>query len=268
MHIGEIMEKNLKTMETMQQSSTNKYKCPTCGHMIYDAELLIPTPKGSKKILVNGIGCWCWQTEEMQRILKEQGISHSLDMYERSGIGMRFKQCTFDKFRVFPEVADAFEIVADYAENFNEYRETGTGLILKGKPGCGKTHLAAAIAQELIFKGTIVKFMLTPVLLEEIRKSYNKKYFEGETNILSQLSSVQLLILDDLGAEKPTEWVTEQLFILINKRYEEMKPTIITTNCTGQDLAARIGERTASRLVEVSKIVNIKAGDYRIKKAV
>lgn len=261
------MEMNLKAIQaSMQEHSTKPYKCPECGKLVVDAVMTIPVT--GKRVKVERYGCQCYQKAELDKYLNESDYSHNADIYERSGIGKRFKQCTFESFRLFPDVKDSFDIVADYAECFETYKDKGAGLILKGKPGCGKTHLAAAVSQELIFRGYSVKFILTPVLLEEIRKSFNKKYGEVETDILKQLASVQLLVLDDLGAEKPTEWVIEQLFILINKRYEEMKPTIITTNCTGQELALRIGERTASRLVEVSKIVNIKAGDYRMKKAI
>ena len=74
-----------------------------------------------------------------------------------------------------------------------------------------------------------------------------------------------MLILDDLGAEKPSDWVKEQLYVIINRRYENMLPTIITTNCTMNELKDRIGERTASRIIEMTTPYKITASHSRLK---
>ena len=79
--------------------------------------------------------------------------------------------------------------------------------------------------------------------------------------------SAKLLILDDLGAEKASEWVKEQLYMLVNYRYEHMLPIVVTTNCSGAELEQELGRRTLSRLVEMTKPVNIRASDYRMKLA-
>ena len=71
--------------------------------------------------------------------------------------------------------------------------------------------------------------------------------------------------MDDLGAEKPSDWVSEQLYMIINSRYEDMLPTIITTNCNTKELIERLGERTVSRIIEMTEPVTIKASDYRLK---
>ena len=105
----------------------------------------------------------------------------------------------------------------------------------------------------------------------------NEQYFDradlygykddGDTagKLVQAAETAPLLVLDDLGAEKPTEWVQEQLFIIINKRYEEMLPTLITTNCNMAELIDRIGRRTADRILEMTTPINIKAADYRMK---
>lgn len=237
--------------------------CPECRQTYFDAYLKIP-PSG-KKVLVERIGCLCFQKQEIAEALKDSGISRSKDIFERSGLGKRFRQCTFETFKLYSEIQEAFESVGEYCEHFNIYKEQGTGLLLKGSAGCGKTHLVSALAHQLIFMGHTVKFIMVPVLLENIRQSYNKKNPDDESNIIQELSRVEVLILDDIGSERPTDWVREQLFILVNARYEGMKPTLTTTNCQGKELSDRLGSRTISRLIEASKIINIEAGDYRLR---
>ncbi|HYE81664.1 MAG TPA: ATP-binding protein, partial [Clostridia bacterium] len=180
-----------------------------------DAEITLPI--SGRKVLVKKYGCFCYQSNEIERCLGQEGIARNKDIFEMSGIGKRFKNCSFENFKPYIEVKQAFETVAEYTEKFEFYKEAGIGLILKGGPGCGKSHLAAALCQELIFKGYIVKFALVPIILDDMRKSYGKKPTEGEQDILKQMAEVELLVLDDMGAEKSTPWVIEQMFILINR---------------------------------------------------
>jgi DNA replication protein DnaC len=239
--------------------------CLICGQTCFDAELKIP-PIG-KKVLVERIGCVCYQKQDISECIKNSGKSRSIDIFERTGLGKRFGHCTFETFKIYPEIMEAFETVSDFCENFNELKEKGKGILLKGDAGCGKTHLSSALARQLIFMGHNVKFIMVPVLLENIRQSYNKKNADGESNLIQELSRVELLVLDDIGSERaPSDWVREQLFILINARYENLKPTVVTTNCTGKELSDRLGSRTISRIIETSQVINIEAGDYRLKK--
>lgn len=250
-------------MRNTRESLTEIKTCPECGQKYFSAELLIP-PSG-KRQLVEKIGCLCFQKQEIAEVLKDSGISRSKDIFEKSGLGKKFRQCTFDTFKLYSEIQEAFETVAEYCEHFIEYKDQGTGLLLKGDAGCGKTHLVSALAHHLIFMGHTVRFVMVPVLLENIRQSYSRKPVEGEPNLIQDLSKVDLLVLDDIGSERVTDWVREQLFILINARYEGLKPTVVTTNCQGKELSDRLGGRTISRLIEASKVINIMAGDYRLR---
>ena len=102
-------------------------------------------------------------------------------------------------------------------------------------------------------------------MLREIKSSFdvkNKKYDPLEDT----LNFKGLYILDDVGAEKLSEWVQETFYLIINKRYEEMRPTIITSNFNINDLAQRIGDRTVSRIVEMCDIVELKGKDKRMEK--
>ena len=138
--------------------------------------------------------------------------------------------------------------------------------MLVGPYGCGKTHLAASIVHRCAEFGIAGVFVVVPELLARIRTSYRTGDGKAEA-VIDMAKSAKLLILDDLGAEKASEWVKEQLYMLVNYRYEHMLPTVVTTNCSGAELEQELGRRTLSRLVEMTKPVNIRASDYRMKLA-
>ncbi len=148
------------------------------------------------------------------------------------------------------------------------------GLILAGDNGVGKTHLACSIANKLIENGTPVIYGTLINLLAELRNSYDTDNNISEMEIIKLYENVDLLIIDDLGKEKPSEWGLEKLFTIINSRYENNLPAIITTNYNQNSLVERLslnGEiETAksiiSRLYEMCYLVKIDDIDHRIKK--
>ena len=178
-----------------------------------------------------------------------------------SGIGKRFALRRFDTFNVTQETSRAFTVCKDFCFNFSDTRK---GIRLYGKYGCGKTHLAASIIHELAEQGIAGVFVVVPELLNKIRRSFSNPS-EDTDKIIRTAKEAKLLIMDDLGAEKPSDWVSEQLYMIINSRYEDMLPTIITTNCNTKELIERLGERTVSRIIEMTEPVTIKAIDYRLK---
>jgi DNA replication protein DnaC len=107
-------------------------------------------------------------------------------------------------------------------------------------------------------------FVVVPELLRAIRKGFNQPNDDSD-KLVKLTEEAQLLVLDDLGAEKPSDWVREQLYVIINRRYENMLPTIITTNCTTKELIDKIGQRTVSRIVEMTTPYKITAEDYRLR---
>nr|DAG48747.1 MAG TPA: Replicative helicase [Caudoviricetes sp.] len=182
-----------------------------------------------------------------------------------SGLGDRFKQRRFETFKTDKNTAEA-KLAAERFCNELQSNPKATGLMLVGPYGCGKTHLAASIVHRCAEFGIAGVFVVVPELLARIRTSYRTGDGKAEA-VIDTAKSAKLLILDDLGAEKASEWVKEQLYMLVNYRYEHMLPTVVTTNCSGAELEQELGRRTLSRLVEMTKPVNIRAGDYRMKLA-
>ena len=179
----------------------------------------------------------------------------------KSGLGKRFAQRKFETFKPTQETQSAFDACVAFCDNFTE---DSKGLRLTGNYGCGKTHLTASIIHRLAERGIGGVFVVVPELLRAIRRGYNQQNDDSD-RLVKLTEEAPLLVLDDLGAEKPSDWVREQLYVIINRRYENMLPTIVTTNCTTQELVERVGQRTVSRLIEMTTPIKITAQDYRMR---
>jgi DNA replication protein DnaC len=170
-----------------------------------------------------------------------------------------------------------------FSEEFDP--RDGTGLLLIGKIGTGKTHLAVGIIKELVVrKGIPCLFYDYRELLKQIQNSYNDHVHATELDVLRPVFDAEVLALDELGAVKPTEWAWDTVSLILNTRYNHNRTTIITTNFedqaaagTIQSLSAaraatreetlgdRIGERMRSRLHEMCRIIKLEGLDFRQK---
>lgn len=143
--------------------------------------------------------------------------------------------------------------------------KTKKGIYIHGEIGSGKSHIAWAIKKQVT--GPRVVFWNVPDLMQEIRNDMDRTAYDKmrPEEKLTENSTRFLLILDDIGAEKATEFVAEKLYRIINHRYNEMIPTVFTSNLTLGELAEQIGERCASRIAEMCEIINLTGGDRRLK---
>lgn len=181
-----------------------------------------------------------------------------------------FKDKVFSNFHC-RENAEAF-MAAQRVANEPESK----GLFLYGPPGTGKTHLAAAIVNARLEKGMHAVFVTVPELMADIRCTIGRGH--DTSRLLEIVKDVDLLVMDDMGAERLTDWVIEQLFDLINARSMRKKQTIVTSNYSPSELVARMavrdragkieddlpGHRIVSRLSEMCQKVGMKGKDYRL----
>jgi DNA replication protein DnaC len=147
----------------------------------------------------------------------------------------------------------------------NTHDDPGKGLLLLGREGSGKTHIAIALLKEVIRKGYTGLYWNVPELFLELRRLMSGNSDVAEADLFDEARRVDLLVLDDLGAERSSEYVLDRLYVLINGRYQNDTSTIITSNCTLDELRNQIGPRIVSRICEMCVPVEFPKEDYRIK---
>jgi DNA replication protein DnaC len=141
------------------------------------------------------------------------------------------------------------EMVRRYVRRIEENVDAGAGLWFQGDVGTGKTTLAMLVSKSALDAGRSVAIYSLPRLLNLLREAIDSP--DGKLDLLDRLTAVDLLHIDDLGAENRTDWVLEQLYSIVNARYEAQRAIIATTNLMPDELSERLGERTVSRLVEI-----------------
>ena len=210
-------------------------------------------------------------------------------LLKRAAIPRRYEHCTLDTFepgygQADQSLAAAYLMARQFVSGYPETTE-GRGLLLTGSVGVGKTHLAVGIVQALITeKGVQALFCDYRELLKRIQESYNPQVASTELQILTPIFEAEVLILDELGAQKPTDWVWDTVALILNTRYNDKRTTLITTNYPNapaalarstdkvireETLGDRIGERMRSRLAEMCVEVEMRGNDLRqsVKKA-
>lgn len=141
--------------------------------------------------------------------------------------------------------------VLKYVRTIDDQLAAGKGIWFTGDTGTGKTTLAMLVSREALKSGHSVAIYSVPRLLAEIRSTFDADATSSYAELFQKLTSVDLLHLDDLGAEQQTNWVLEQLYSIINERYEDGRALSVTTNLDESQLKDQIGERTVSRLVQI-----------------
>jgi DNA replication protein DnaC len=187
---------------------------------------------------------------------------------EKMRLPRRYTECHFHNFR--PQNPSQ-ERALSYATKFAmEFPAVERGLLFSGTVGVGKTHLAVSILKGLTERGFSCMFYEFGALLKEIQDSYNSNTQTSELRVLAPVLNADVLVLDELGASKPTDWVRDTMAHIINTRYNDRKMTLFTTNyaderreARDETLEDRIGVRLRSRLFEMCKTVLISGEDFR-----
>lgn len=179
----------------------------------------------------------------------------------QSGIPYRFWTASFETLEETPPV----KIAKQYAAGLKEHVKTGSGILLRGPVGTGKTITACAIAIEAVRQGMSVKFVRAYRLVDDLdtfRHFSDRDAFEGLERAVRQ---AKLLILDDFGLEKPQSWAEAKVESIVSHRYDECLPTVITTNLSTAELKDKYSERVIDRIAETCAIVTL-AGESRRRK--
>ena len=191
-------------------------------------------------------------------------LERSSKLIAAARIPRRYEKCSFANF--ISEPGTSHDNALLHAHKLaNEYPAVERGLLFMGPAGVGKTHLAVSIIRDLIAKGFAGLFCEFGSLLKEIQDSYNPISKSSEFKVLAPVYQADVLVLDELGATVPTEWVRDTMYQIINKRYNDRKLTIFTTNYLdkGKELEERVTYRLRSRLYEMCTTVVIDGDDYR-----
>jgi len=192
------------------------------------------------------------------RQIKQEQINR---LFQSANIPKRFANKTFDNFD-YRRQPNAFAICKKYAMEFAKLREEGKSLLLVGPVGTGKSHLAFAILNELIRTGIPGMAVTVPDLMDELRPK-NSGDSENDEK-MRVLKTIDFLVLDDLGAQRNSDWVTERLFVILNSRYAHMLPTVITSNNYLEELEGIPGWwRIVDRLIEMCDIIEFHGASYR-----
>lgn len=241
----------------------------------------------------DGMGMRVSTDSHGKRVAEACECQHERRIYQlhrRARIPQRYQGCTLASYRYDYPGADAslwkaFHLVRGFVGGYPA-TNNGNGLLLTGNIGTGKTHLAVGMLQALVLEKSVsALFCDYRELLKSIGNSYNPQVAATELEVLQPVFAAEVLVIDELGAAKPTEWVWDTVAHLINTRYNDHRVTILTTNYANlppggvpptnvqtmgagrapreESLGDRIGERMRSRLSEMCVTVEMRGSDYR-----
>jgi DNA replication protein DnaC len=178
-------------------------------------------------------------------------------------IPRRYRDAAFDRYPVTEMEPHVVSATRRFAGNIDKHVDAGRGLWFMGDVGTGKTTLAMLVSKAALEAGRSVAIYSLPRLLNEIRDTHRAE--RSHVDLLDRLAAVDLLHVDDVGAERTTDWVLEELYSIVNARYEEQRSMVITTNILDREaLCEQITERTVSRLTEMCDELPLLGDDRRM----
>ncbi len=230
--------------------------CKRCGRMIEPVEFEL---LGQRKRIIPRCRCEVEEFERQKAAREEEEQRCHHEQIFGADLGSRLERCRFDNFQPRPGTERARAVAETYAETWPHTK----GLVIAGTYGNGKTHLAGAIYHTLKVQGVRCVFQTAPELLGRLRATYDDSSRNTEHAILTALTRCELLVMDDLGAERPSDWVRDRLYYIIDTRYRREKPVIYTTNCSMGELEDNLGGRVVDRLIGSCTMVYNKGTSYR-----
>lgn len=237
------IRRNLSTRGSSPPS--DNYECPYC----LDREFII---RGN-----TAYPCRCRESKTINRLIKSSGITK----------GQR--RVTLNQFVPGKATAEMHRMAVQYVKEFTDIAASDAenkGLGLMGSVGVGKTHILLGIANALLNRRVPVVMVNTPELIGELYDAQFSRDEEGLNAKIYKLGTARVVIFDDVGKEKITDWVQVQYYRIINQRYARRLPTIFSSNLTMDEIAEKIGDASASRLYALTRgrQVYVNAVDYRL----
>ncbi|HEU4977818.1 MAG TPA: ATP-binding protein [Solirubrobacteraceae bacterium] len=182
-------------------------------------------------------------------------------------IPRKYRGVSFDRPPVSTIHEPLVRPVRQFVRHLDDRLAAGRGLWFEGSVGTGKTTLAMLVSKSAIEAGRTVAIYSLPRLLAEIRQTFESGVPGAYVDFLARLEDVDLLHVDDVGAERTSPWVLEQLYAIVNARYEAERSIVITTNLERDALVEQITERTVSRLEEMCEVIPLFGADARLRAA-
>lgn len=248
--------------------------CGKCGERKQKIiSFVLPSPlpgvqAGPNDTLKVGVQCRCRreaEAKERARDAARQELDRIASLRRMSLMDARFTEATFSNFEQTKHNERIFRLASRYVEKFDELVQKNQGLLFWGDVGTGKSYTAACIANALLDRGVPVVMTSFIKLLEELQRGD-----ETESGLLSRLEQAKLVIFDDLGAERNTQYAMEKVYSFVDSRYRSKLPMLLTTNLTIQDMMNETDmqcKRIYDRLFEVCYPVQFTGGSFRKKAA-
>ena len=244
------MEKSDNTKAKSSKAMPEKDVCPICGGLgLVKRDLPISDPNFGKFEV-----CECQKENRQRASVQRLYTISNLDAYRN----MTFESFDISGLNNKNEVNNTLEVAFNTTQNYA--RHLNGWLLLMGSYGCGKTHLAAAVANEVVSMGVQTLFLTVPDLLDWLRYSFSSEESSYESRF-EEIKNIRFLVLDDFGTQNTTPWAREKLFQIINHRYTHKLPTIVTTNIGLNEIDERVSSRLQDRELVIK--LQIDAPDFR-----
>ncbi|GKV70244.1 DNA replication protein DnaC [Sporosarcina sp. NCCP-2716] len=250
----------------------NSYTCDGCGQEVTVTEMTIAGGPDKGKREPFYLGCRCEDRMLAERVIeneKRAKMNRAKDVFDQNSlVNQSLLKASFENYQpTSQELNQAKQALQSFVQQFDP--ASGHNLLLTGTYGTGKSHLSFSASKQLIQDGYTALFLSVPKLFTKIKDTYNSKAAFSENDLLDYIANVDLLVLDDLGAEYTNirngadNWAHTKLFEVIDSR--SGKCTIYTTNLAAADLEMKVNPRNFSRMMENTEIVKMHGRDYRKK---